>query len=71
MRHLQTIMLHVKLWYWRFMLREAQDFAYRLENTIANERLRSRDDLHHCEIMERRAELAIIAHRADSKRVTA
>ncbi len=68
---MKTILLYLKLGYWRFQLREAREFAYSLERTISRERMRSVHDLREAETMERRAELALIAHRADSKRVAA
>ncbi len=65
---MHPLILKLRHLYWRWMLARARDFQYRLENTIANERLRARDDVNHSEIMERRA-LTDLAHaRADGKR---
>ncbi len=56
-------------WMWRkWQLGEARAFRYGLENTINRERLRAKDWLEHAELMERRAELEIIAARVDRQR---
>jgi len=57
--------LYLKHLYWRWMLLHAKQFRAGLEVTIANERVRAQRAVEHAELMARRAELAIIAARAD------
>ncbi len=62
---MKSILLYLNLLRWRWMLAEARTFRSRLENTIINERIRARIAVEHAEVMERRAEMAIITARAD------
>ncbi len=60
---MKIILLTLRHIYWRWMLTEARDFAYRLENTIARERNRARDAVNYAETMERRAAIEVISAR--------
>lgn len=58
-------LLWLKWMRWRWMLTEARRFRSNLERTIENERVRAERAVRHAELMERRAEIALIAARAD------
>ncbi len=62
---MKPVLLYLNLLRWRWMLAHARQFRSALETTIANERIRARIAVEHAELMERRAEMAIIAARAD------
>ena len=64
---MKLFLLHLKRIYWIWMLAEAREFRMRLENTIVSERRRARDAVEHCELMESRAEIDIIAARSEMK----
>lgn len=66
---LQLLWLHVNLARRRWELAHAREFRFSLETTIANERERARRLVEISELQERRAYIAIVAHRAN-KRIT-
>ncbi len=61
------MILLLKRLYWLWQLAEARAFAASLEQTIANERRRSKDWLEMAETMSARAEIEIVKARADRK----
>lgn len=60
-------LLWLKWVHWKWMLMHARRFRHDLETTIANERGRAERAVRHAELMERRAEMAMIAARADNR----
>lgn len=64
------MLLRLKWFYWRWALVHAKRFRTELETTIRNERGRAQRGVEYAELMERRAELAIIAARADKRLAT-
>lgn len=61
------IWLRIKWLYRRWELAHAREFRSGLEITIANERKRAQLAVERAELMERRAEMEIIAARADER----
>lgn len=68
---MNRLLLQLRWLYWKWALIHARDFRINLENTISSERERARDAVEHAELMERRAELALIAARIDDERARA
>lgn len=61
---MSAIFLQLRRLYWAWMLAEARQFRAGLERTIVRERERAKCWVEQAELMERRAEMAIIADRA-------
>lgn len=59
--------LRLKWLYRKWDLAHARQFRSGLEVTIAHERVRAQLAVEHAELMERRAEMEIIAARADER----
>lgn len=57
----------LKRLYWRWMLDHARRFRASLETTIANERIRAQRAVEQAEVELRRAEMAVVAARADTR----
>lgn len=64
---LKLLRLHLMLALRKWQLGHAREFRAGLETTIARERVRAQRGVEYAELMERRAEMAIIAARADKR----